>query len=73
MIDLERKGYRTVVDPEEGWLLGERRIRPHGSKVAATLTFADPVEAQHLDGVAGQRRLGRETALHDVTVFVRRP
>lgn len=71
MVDLERRGYDTVVDPKEAWLLGEHRVRAPGQKVAATLTFADPAAAAALDASPDQRLLGRERAIDDVSVFVR--
>jgi hypothetical protein len=70
MIDLQRRGYDTVVDPKEGWLLGEQRVRGPGQKVASVLTFADPVAAELLSKSPNQRLLGRETALQDVSVFL---
>jgi hypothetical protein len=71
MVDLERRGYTTVVEPDQAWLLGERRARARESKVAATLTFADPTFSRQLDR-APQRRIARERAAFDVSVFLRR-
>lgn len=71
MVDLERRGYDTVVDPDEAWLLGEFHARAPGEKVAATITLADPTAAAVLRRSPRQQFLGRQRVLDDVSIFVR--
>ncbi len=68
MDDLERRGYRTLVQPDEGWLLGERRVRPPKTAVASTLTFTDTASG----GPNAGERIARERAAFDISVFLRR-
>lgn len=68
MDDLERRGYRTLVQPGEGWLLGERRVRPPKTAVASTLTVTDAASGGRNAG----ERIARERAAFDISVFLRR-
>jgi hypothetical protein len=68
MDDLERRGYRTLVQPDQAWLLGERRARPPKTAVASTLTFTDSAPAGRNAG----ERIARERAAFDISVYLRR-
>ena len=70
MVQLERRGYTTLVEPDEAWLLGERRARRPGTSVAATLTFADADAVPTLDPTREQL-VGHEGTMYDVSVFLR--
>jgi hypothetical protein len=71
MVDLERRGYTTVVDPDMGWLLGEQRERRPGSRVASTLTLAD---AQSAPGVnpRSKQLIASANALSGMSVFLQK-
>lgn len=66
MDDLERRGYRTLVQPDEAWLLGERRARPPKTAVASTLTFTDSASTR-----GAGARIARERAAYDISVYLR--
>ena len=71
ILALDRRGYETVVEPSEAWLLGEPKSKPPGSRVATVLTFANSTTAPGIRAQAGQREVAHGTAYQEMYVFVR--
>lgn len=69
LLQLERAGYTTRVEPDLAWLLGEQRTRNPGDKLSAVVTIANRAEARRLRRDPGQREVG---AGYGYTAFVQR-
>jgi hypothetical protein len=58
LLQLERDGYSTRVEPDIAWLLGERRALKPDDRPAAVVTIADRAEARKLRRDPEQRQVG---------------
>jgi hypothetical protein len=57
LLQLERDGYSTRVEPDIAWLLGERRALKADDRPAAVVTIANRAEARKLRRDPGQREV----------------
>ena len=69
LLQLERAGYTTRVEPDIAWLLGEQRTRKPGDHFSAVVTIANRAEARRLRQDPNQREVG---AGYGYTAFVQR-
>lgn len=69
LLQLERAGYTTRVEPDIAWLLGEQRTRKPGDHFSAVVTIANRAEARRLRHDPNQREVGSG---YGYTAFVQR-
>ncbi len=69
LLQLERAGYDTRVEPDIAWLLGEQRARRPEDQFSAVVTIANREEARKLRRDPNQREVGSG---YGYTAFIQR-